>query len=57
MVCVVVCCVGVLLIYLCGVLMLYYALSYGLCLCCFVCVRVGLYVLVRVVCELFCDVG
>ena len=33
-------CVGLLLICLCGVSIIYYALSYGLCLCCCVCVRV-----------------
>ena len=52
----VVCCVllygfvvflGVLLICLCDVSMVYYALSYGLCLCCCVFVRVGLNVLMR----------
>ena len=30
-------------------------LSYGLCLCCCACVRVGLNVFVRVVCDLLCD--
>ena len=48
-------CVGVLLICLCGVLMLYNALSHGLCLRC-VFVRVGLKVFVRVVCDSLCDV-
>ena len=49
-------CVGVLLIRLRGVFLIDYALSYGLCLCCGVFVRVGLNVLVRVVDDLLCDV-
>ena len=49
-------CVGVLLICLCEVLMLYYALTYGMCLCCCVCVRVGFTVFVRFVNNLLCDV-
>ena len=47
---------GVLLVCLCGVSMSHYALSYGLCLCGCVFVRVGLNVLVRFDCDSLCDV-
>ena len=48
-------CLGVLLICVCDLSMMYYALSHGLCLCCCVFVRVGLNVFVRFVCDSICD--
>ena len=38
------------------VFMMYCVLVFGLCLCCFVVMRVGFNVFVRAVCDLLCDV-
>ena len=48
-------CVGVLILCLLDVFMMYCVLFSGLCLCCFVVMRVGFDVFVRVVCDLLCE--
>ena len=49
-------CVGLLIICLLDVFMMHCVLVSGLCLCGFVVMRVGFDVLVRVGCDLLCDV-
>ena len=48
--------VGVLIFCLLEVFMMYCVLVFGLCLCRFVSIRVGLNEFVRVVCDVLCDV-